>query len=96
MTDIKLGDNVIDEVTRYKGIVVGIMNFLNGCARIGIQGKDRTEDGLPVDVYWVDEITVKLTKTKKKKIKTEQKETGGASVSCGRNEIPNIKNSKKQ
>lgn len=86
MTKIKLGDKVVDEVTGYRGIVIGILNYLNGCARIGIQGKERTKDNLPVEAYWVDDVTVKIVK--KQKVKTVQKETGGASVSCGRNEVP--------
>lgn len=57
--DIELGDKVVDTVTDFKGIVVCITYWLNGCRRIGIQSKDR-KDGLPVDIFTADEHQVEL------------------------------------
>lgn len=73
---IKLGDYVIDSVTEYEGICTGIITWLNGCRRIGIQSKERnSETLLPADVYWVDETTVSV---KKKQVeKTKQEDRGG-------------------
>lgn len=85
---IKLGDYAEDTITGYEGVVVGITNWLNGCARIGIQNKTKrnAETGLPVDTYWVDETTVKV---KKQQVhSTEQKSNGGSSCVHSRNQDP--------
>ena len=85
---IKLGDFVEDTITGYKGVCAGITNWLNGCARIGIQNKtDRnTETGLPVDMYWVDETTVEVIKEKINP--SIQKNTGASSHISKRYEDP--------
>lgn len=64
MSKIKLGDYVRDTITGYEGIAAGITTWLNGCGRIGIQNKTarNTETGLPVDMYWVDDVTVEVIK----------------------------------
>lgn len=87
---IKLGDYVQDSITGYEGICIGIITYLNGCARIGIQSKERHRDtGLPVDSYWVDETTVSV---KRKQVeKTQQNETGGPNSSSSRYGIPSNK-----
>ena len=74
---INLGDKVKDTITGHTGICTGIIIWLNGCRRIGIQSK-AVKDGLPVDVYWVDETTVEVVKQKVKK--TIQNEKGGANT----------------
>ncbi|PWT73654.1 MAG: hypothetical protein C5B59_12735 [Bacteroidetes bacterium] len=87
---IELGDKVVDTVTRHEGIVTSIVTFLNGCRRIGIQGKDKNkETGLPVDVYYVDETTVEVLKPKVKE--TKQSHRGGPNDRAGRNDIPSFK-----
>ena len=88
MAKIKLGDFVQDTITKYEGVVVGITNWLNGCARIGIQNKTKrdTRTNLPVDIYWVDETTVVIKKAQVHK--TEQDDNGGPNLSSGRNQDP--------
>jgi hypothetical protein len=87
-TKIKLGDYVEDTITGYEGIVTGITHWLNGCARVGIQSKENrsNETGLPVDIYWVDETTIKIKKVQVHK--STQKENGGPSLISGRNQDP--------
>lgn len=79
MSKIKLGDYVRDTITGYEGIVAGITNWLNGCARIGIQNKEarNTETGLPVDMYWVDDATVEVIEEQVNP--TKQNKTGASS-----------------
>ena len=43
--NIELGDTVKDEVTGFKGIVVAITHWLNGCARITVQSENLTKEG---------------------------------------------------
>lgn len=74
--EIKLGDKVKDTITGYSGVCTAIITFLNGCRRIGIQGKGLDKNNLPVDPYYVDETTVVLVK--KQVEKTKQAEKGGA------------------
>lgn len=84
---IKLGDYVIDEITKYEGICTGIITWLNGCRRIGIQSEERdTRTNLPSDVYWVDETTVEVKK--KQKVSTKQSETGAGNFSAPRYKEP--------
>ena len=73
MKKIKLGDKVKDSITGYIGICVGITEFMNGCRRIGIQGKKLDQNNLPVDLYWIDETTVSVVAPKKIKRKQTTK-----------------------
>lgn len=75
---VVLGDGVQDKITGYSGTCVGIITYLNGCRRIGIQSK-ALDKGLPVDIYWVDEVTVDVLGNKKR-VKSVQKERGGANM----------------
>lgn len=85
---IKLGDLVRDEITGYEGVVIGITNWLNGCARMGLQNRDQVNEktGLPSDTYWVDETT--LTLIDEQILKTEQKEKGGPNFAGSRHQDP--------
>lgn len=60
--EVQLGDKVLDTVTDFKGVCVAITSWLNGCRRIGIQSKDK-KDGLPVDIFTVDENQVEVIAT---------------------------------
>jgi len=51
---IKLGNQVMDNITSLEGVVVGITRWQNGCVRIGVQAVD-LKDGKPVDPIWFDE-----------------------------------------
>jgi len=50
--DIKLGMEVRDIITGYKGIVMGITCYLNGCVSIGVQ-KQKLEKGAAEIPKWV-------------------------------------------
>ena len=43
----KLGDKVKDKVTGFKGVVVSVHNYLNGCARLTVQPKLRKDGTMP-------------------------------------------------
>jgi hypothetical protein len=43
----KLGQEVKDIITGYKGIVEAITTWLNGCVRITIQPRELDKDGVP-------------------------------------------------
>lgn len=58
---IKLGSEVKDTVTGFKGVVVGRSEFLNGCTRIGVQPK-ALKDGKCPDISWFDEPQLEITK----------------------------------
>jgi hypothetical protein len=85
---VKMGDLVSDSITGYKGTCIAIMNHINGCRRIGIQGVERDQNNLPVELYWVDETTVSVEKKQVKK--TEQAKTGGISGVLRLNDVPNL------
>lgn len=52
---IQLGDRVRDRVTGFRGIVVCMSTWLNGCVRCGVQAERVTEDGTLPDTQWIDE-----------------------------------------
>ena len=54
---IKLGQQVKDSITGYKGTVIGRTSFLYGCERIGVQGP-LDKDGKVLDIVWFDEEQV--------------------------------------
>jgi len=74
---VKLGDEVKDLVSGFKGIAFGITTFLNGCARIAIQPKVGKDGKMPED-KWIDEPQLVVTKKQKVVIDRPKKaETGG-------------------
>ncbi len=72
--EIRLGDKVKDRITGYEGIVTGITNWLNGCARIGVQST-KLKDGKPLETEWFDVNQIQLVKSKV--MKTLNTDTGG-------------------
>lgn len=54
----QFGDEAIDTITSFTGIVIGITEWLNGCRRIGIQPQTLDKDGKPPEVQWFDEQQV--------------------------------------
>lgn len=50
--NVKLGDTVADTLTQFKGKVVAINNFANGCVRIGVHA-GRLKDSLPQDEHFI-------------------------------------------
>ncbi len=71
---IELGDQVVDSVSGFKGIVVAITKYLNGCNRVHIQPKVKKDGTLPEGQSF-DEPQIKLIKPKK--VKRTSKDTGG-------------------
>jgi len=51
---IKLGDLVKDRITHYRGIAVCRTEWLNGCARVGVQSQ-QLKDGIPQEPQHFDE-----------------------------------------
>ena len=50
---LKLGDKARDRISGFKGVVVAITEWLNGCQRITIQPEE-LKDGEPVENYTFD------------------------------------------
>lgn len=57
---VNLGDKVTDVITGFVGIAVAKAMWLNGCARIGVQGV-MTKDGKVPETEWFDEQQVRVT-----------------------------------
>jgi len=70
----ELGEEVKDEVTGYKGIVIGRTQWRTNCNTYGVKSK-KLKDGIPQDAVWIDEIC--LSKTGKGLLKIKQTITGG-------------------
>jgi hypothetical protein len=74
MKRVTLGDEVRDMVTGYKGIAVGLFEYLHGCTRVCVQarmGKDgKTPDPLTFDEPQLEVLT-------QRKVKVGEKDTGG-------------------
>ncbi len=67
---IELGDKVRETNTGFRGICVAITTYQNGRRCIGIQAKE-FNNGLPVDIYWADEVTVEVVKVQVRKNTTK-------------------------
>lgn len=62
---MKLGDEVKDELTGYKGILVGITEWLYGCKRAGVVKQTLNKDGKAEETVWFDFDQLKLVKAGK-------------------------------
>ncbi len=71
---IKLGDEVQDKLTPFKGIVIGLMQWIYGCDRVGVMSVE-LKDGMPLEPFWFDETQVKVIK--KKKVARNKSARGG-------------------
>lgn len=83
---IKLGDEVIDSVTGFKGIAIGETTWLYGCKRVIVQPKGLDKDGKIFDTQSFDEPQLILVK--QKKVKEGSHFTGGPRKEV--NQKPNI------
>lgn len=45
MDKIELGDEVSDTVTPFKGVVIGVTEWLNGCKRMSVLPRELTDKG---------------------------------------------------
>jgi hypothetical protein len=57
--DVELGDRVADKISGFKGIAVGLTEWMYGCRRITIQPEE-TKDGSPVECAVFDEPQLKI------------------------------------
>lgn len=77
---LELGDEAKDPVSGFKGIVVGITTYLNGCDRVMIQGKAQRDGKIPDNHFDEPQLTVvKRKKIKPALPKAQRKRTGGPS-----------------
>lgn len=58
-SEIKLGDDVADTLSDFKGKVTAINTWINGCLRLGVM-PNRLKDGLPVDEAWIPVTQLRL------------------------------------
>ncbi len=59
---IKLGDDVRDQVTGFRGIVIAITQWLNGCARMVVQPKGSDKEGKIKASETIDELQLEVVK----------------------------------
>ena len=79
---IELGDTVKDSITPFKGVVIGITNWVFGCRRMTVAPNKLDKDGAPSGSSSFDEPQLILVKKAVKKTtkvikKTIKKKTGG-------------------
>jgi len=72
--NIKLGDQVKDIVTGFKGTVVIISQHLNGCVQCAVAPKIG-KDGKYPDVVEIDHKSLEVIK---KKVRVKKSDTGGS------------------
>lgn len=56
-----LGDEVIDSIENFRGIVVGTVQFISGCDQLLVQ-PPIGEDGKRITGYWIDIDRIKIIK----------------------------------
>lgn len=52
---VNLKDFVVDEITGFSGVVIGITTWLYGCRRVIVQSKELSKDGFPISPESFDE-----------------------------------------
>lgn len=82
---VNLGDEVKDTVSGFKGIAIGVTQFLNGCRRIGLQ-PPVAKDGQMKPAEWFDEPQLEVIKAGK--VSTVQRVTGGPMPSTPTRNMP--------
>jgi len=57
---VKLGDKVVDSISKIKGTVTAIADYLYGCRRVCIETtkKDKNSGEIEILEYWFDEQRV--------------------------------------
>lgn len=73
---VKLGDEVKDKVSGFKGIAVCKHDYLNGCSRFSIQPPVDKDGKLP-DTATFDEPQLELVEKEKAEAETGSNKTGG-------------------
>lgn len=82
---IELGDSARDTISGYKGIVIAITYWLNGCKRITIQSRS-LKDGKPVDSVTFD--AEQIAAVKPGAVPGPDKTHGGPSIAPARRQDP--------
>lgn len=75
---VKLGELYTDEITGFKGVAVGITEWLHQCRRVGLQDVKLTENGKPLALQWFDEPG--LIDADGEPVEDETAKTGGPPV----------------
>ena len=57
---VKLGSKVKDSISGFKGTVTARAEYLYGCVRCGVEGKDK-----PGEMIWIDEQRLEETSAAK-------------------------------
>ncbi len=81
MEKIKNGDEAIDPITGFKGMIIGITDWYYGCKTAGIQAK-MDSDGKIQDVKWFDILQLQKVDPDK------AKRTGGPRPTPAKNLSP--------
>jgi len=68
------GEKIIDKVSKFKGTILGVAQYWNGCNRYQVQ-PEISKDGSFREAQWIDEE--QLERTGKKKVKASEKTHGG-------------------
>jgi hypothetical protein len=59
---VHMGDEVRDLVTGFKGIVISLGVYDNGCERVGVRPAKLKRDGTLSECEWFDEPALKILK----------------------------------
>lgn len=74
---IKLGSEVKDFITGFKGIAIARIVYLSGCIQIQVQAKG-LKDGKIIKAEWIDEPQLVCMKEKKAKPYLGKEDNGGS------------------
>ena len=78
MFKFNFGDEVKDVISGCRGVIVGKLEWYNGCKRLAVQPQMCKKDtGAPVGSEWIDEQQLKLVKADAIKAPKEKKAPGG-------------------
>jgi hypothetical protein len=79
----RLGDQVKDRVTGFKGVIMARTQWMNLCIRYSVQARD-LQDGKPVPDQWFDENDIELVRGSKNLAPEVARATGGPTSSTPR------------
>lgn len=77
MSKLKLGDKAVHVVTGFEGIVVARVEYLTGCAQVGLQPQG-IKDGKPYDSMYFDEPYVDLVEASVVRNRTPRRVEGAS------------------
>lgn len=76
----ELGDRVCADICGLTGIVVATSTHITGCDRVGIQAEGVDKDGKPREIFWYDEMAVKVEKKNAVEVVAREVKVGGPSL----------------